>query len=252
MTTSRESDGRLYQAVGEALMHRVLDGQFNATGKLPSERELATLFDVGRATIRDALVMLEVKGLVEVRQGSGIYISRRAYEAQALALSDLPDSRIDEIVPPAAPFELLQARQFLESHIARLAATNATDLDLRDIRQAYEDHRNAPFGEAKEGLDLRFHLTIARATQNLELVEVIKRLRHRRDDNPLWLRVSERIRDTQYRDRWVLDHANLLDAITQRDGEAAYVAMWQHLENVKRYLKTQLDASNTVENADAL
>jgi DNA-binding FadR family transcriptional regulator len=246
MTTPPEKEPRFYQAVGENLIERIMAGEFNAVERLPSERELASSYDVGRAVIRDALVMLEVKGLVEVRQGSGIYVTRRAWEAQALKLNDIPASPAPDAMPAAGPFELLQARQWLESHIARLAAMYATDLDLKAISDAYEDHRKAPYGEVKEGMDIRFHLTIARATQNMELVAVVQQLRNRRENNPLWASLSERIRDPNYRDRWVMDHSELLEALLRRDPEGAYVAMWRHIENVRNFLESQMnDGSET-------
>jgi GntR family uxuAB operon transcriptional repressor len=241
MTTAPDKDRRFYQTVGQALIERIMAGEFNAVERLPSERELAASYDVGRAVIRDALVMLEVKGIVEVRQGSGIYVTRRAWEAQALKLTDIPPSQITEVMPAAGPFELLQARQWLESHIARLAAANATELDLKAIAEAYEDHQRAPYGEVKEGMDVRFHLSIARATQNAEMVAVVQQLRKGRENNPLWTRLSERIRDPHYRDRWVKDHSNLLDALMRKDPEGAYVAMWNHIENVRAYLQAQMN-----------
>lgn len=240
MTDAPDKDRRFYQTVGEALIRRIMSGEFNAAGRLPSERELASAYDVGRAVIRDALVMLEIKGLVEVRQGSGIYIASRAYEAQALSLEDVPASPLTDVMPAAGPFELLQARQWLESHIARLAAMHATDVDLKAIQAAYDDHLNAPYGEVKENMDVRFHLTVARATQNIELVEVVRQLRNRRDNNPMWLRLNERIRDHHYRDRWAKDHAELLEALMRRDPEGAYVAMWRHLANVRAYLEDHI------------
>jgi len=241
MITSPDKEPRFYQAVGQDLIERIMSGEFKAVERLPSERELAAAYDVGRAVIRDALVMLEVKGLVEVRQGSGIYVTRRAWEAQALKLNDIPASQMPEALPAAGPFELLQARQWLESHIARLAATYATDFDLKAIAEASEDHQRAPYGEVKEAMDIRFHLTIARATQNMELVAVVQQLRNRRENNPLWARLSERIRDPNYRDRWVMDHNELVDALMRRDPEGAYVAMWRHIENVRKFLESQMN-----------
>jgi DNA-binding FadR family transcriptional regulator len=237
-------DRRIYRAVGENLTRRIMAGEFSSLGRLPSERELAEAYGVGRAVIRDALVMLEVKGLVEVRQGSGIYVSRRAYEAHALEFSDLPSTPLSEALPTAGPFELLQARQWIESHVARLAATYATPTDLSAIETACNDHRLASFGEAKEGMDIRFHLAIAQATQNMELVAVVSHLWHRRDNNPLWRQLNTKIRDPYYRDRWVSDHLAVCEAIKARDPEAAYVAMWSHIDNVKIYLMAQVKSGH--------
>lgn len=225
-------DRRYYQVIGEALAERITAGEFSLNGRLPSERELAEGYDVSRAVVRDALVMLEVRGLVEVRQGSGIYVTRRAYAANDAR--DAEDLSLER--PPAGPFELLQARQWLESHMARLAAMNATDDDLAAISEAFEDHSRAAWGEAKESMDIRFHMAVARATQNGELAALVEQLWRRRDNNPMWRRLHDRIRDTTYRQRWVRDHEALTQALLRRDPEAAYVAMWTHIENVKTFL----------------
>ncbi|MGN6424329.1 MAG: FCD domain-containing protein [Asticcacaulis sp.] len=228
---------RAYQDIGEDLIRRIRAREFDATGRLPPERELAQGYDVGRTVIRDALVMLEVKGLIEPRHGSGIYITPLAFENAAPS-----ETRLTDAHPPAGPFELLQARQWLESHIARLAAQNAGDDDIRAIEQAYEGHRAAAFGEPKEGFDSLFHTAIAQATQNNELVLLVEQLRQRRHDNPLWRRLHEHIKDKRYRDRWVRDHDRIVDALRRRDGDAAYVAMWSHIENVKTFLSNWLGA----------
>ncbi len=231
-----DKDVRAYQVVGNTLLERIRAGEFRAIGKLPPERELAEIYGVGRAVIRDALVMLEVKGLIQSRQGSGIYITRRAYEIEPESSAEAPPSQPWDTLPPAGPFELLQARQWLESHMARLAATHATDDDIVAIEQAYEDHRAASFGEPKDNFDMVFHMTLARATQNPEIVGLVNQLWFRRENNPLWKSFQARIADMQPRDRLVNDHDKIVEAMRRRDGDAAYVAMWQHIENLKALL----------------
>lgn len=236
-----EKDGRAYQVVGNDLIQRIRKGEFRVVGRLPPERDLAEAYEVGRTVIRDALVMLEVKGLIEPRQGSGVYITRKAYQVEPMGPREPILSVVPE-APPAGPFELLQARQWLESHIARLAALNMTDKDFEVIQQAYDDHRLAESQGAKESLDIGFHMAIAHATQNNELASLVNQLWHRRDNNPLWRNLHARIKDARYRERWVHDHDRIVDAMYRRDGEAAYVAMWNHIENVKTFL---LDSSDT-------
>ncbi len=237
-----EKDGRAYQVVGNDLIRRIREGEFRVVGRLPPERDLADVYEVGRTVIRDALVMLEVKGLIEPRQGSGVYITRKAYQVEPMEPRPTPATPAPEPLPPAGPFELLQARQWLESHIARLAALNMTDKNFAVIQKAYDDHRLAQSQGAKESLDIRFHMAIANATLNTELAALVNQLWHRRDNNPLWRNLHARIKDARYRERWVLDHDRIVDAMRRRDGEAAYVAMWNHIENVKIFL---LDSSDT-------
>jgi DNA-binding FadR family transcriptional regulator len=237
---------RAYHDVGNDLIRRIRMGEFGATGRLPTERDLAQWYEVGRTVIRDALVMLEVKDLVEPRQGSGIYITKRAYETAAPDDLRMEIPALREAPPPAGPFELLQARQWLESHIARLAAVNATAEDMAVIEKAYDNHNHASYGEPKENYDIQFHMAIAHATQNSELALLVSRLWHRRDDNPLWRSLHEHIKDNHYRDRWAHDHELIVESLRRRDGDAAFVAMWNHIENVKSFLlcSNALDEAN--------
>ncbi|WP_350629933.1 GntR family transcriptional regulator, partial [Pseudoalteromonas sp. Q36-MNA-CIBAN-0048] len=85
---------------------------FKAGQRLPSERELSERLDTSRATIREAIIMLELKGLVVVKQGAGIYF---------IDSPDELDQRNFIPISDVGPFELLQARQILESSIAAFA-----------------------------------------------------------------------------------------------------------------------------------
>jgi DNA-binding FadR family transcriptional regulator len=232
-TTDKDNrvEARTYQIIGESLKERIRAGEFSVGGRLPPERELAESYNVGRTVIHDALVMLEVKGLVEIKQGSGVYVTRSVYESEAEQAITL---RSD--LPPATPLDLLYARQWLESNVAKLAASKATDADISEIANAYEMHKDAAYGEAKESMDFRFHLAIAKATHNPELVEIVRALWQRRDNNPLWKRLHDKIKDAHYRERWTQDHQKIVATLTRRDPDAAYVAMWSHVDHVISFI----------------
>lgn len=99
--------------------------------RLPPEREIAERLNVTRTVVREALIMLEIKGLVEVRRGAGIYVLDSAdnNEMEGADVNHCND---------AGPFELLQARQLLESNIAEFAALQATREDIIKMRQALQ------------------------------------------------------------------------------------------------------------------
>lgn len=81
------------------------------------------MLDVTRTVVREALIMLEIKGPVEVRRGAGIYV----LDSDSEQVIDTPDVNVCN---DAGPFELLQARQLLESNIAEFAALQATREDI--------------------------------------------------------------------------------------------------------------------------
>ena len=94
----------------------IVQTPYNPGDRLPPEREIAEMLDVTRTVVREALIMLEIKGLVEVRRGAGIYVLDNAVGEGAAESADINHCN------DAGPFELLQARQLLESNIAEFAA----------------------------------------------------------------------------------------------------------------------------------
>ncbi|MCL9777240.1 FCD domain-containing protein [Vibrio methylphosphonaticus] len=224
---------RLYQEIGLALQERIIVGEFKIGERLPPERDLAEDMQVSRSVVREAIIMLELQGLVEVRKGSGVYVNKlptnedtqRAPVNVARESSDI------------GPFELLQARQVLESQIASFAAMNVTKNDISKLREALDTERKQlETGHGDYDGDEMFHLTIAEASQNSVLSDIVQDLWFRRDESSMWSQLHSRITDISYRSAWLEDHEIILRALQRRDPEGARKAMWDHLENVKQTL----------------
>ncbi len=101
---SATSAQRPYQEVGAMIRDLIIKTPYNPGERLPPEREIAEMLDVTRTVVREALIMLEIKGLVEVRRGAGIYV----LDSSGSHNTDSPDANVCN---DAGPFELLQARQ---------------------------------------------------------------------------------------------------------------------------------------------
>ncbi len=219
---------RLYQQVAEKLM-ALIDAQKYRTGsRLPAERKLAERFKVSRPTIREAIIALELAGYVEVKTGSGVYVIEHS-ETQA--------------VPPeldVGPFELTEARILFEGEAAALAATLITDEEIEQLEAALAEMQQAneekPTSEAQ---DRKFHLLIAQATRNSAIVSVIDDLWELKINSPLNERVFEKVRDLGYRPR-IEEHQAVIDALRERNPQAARTAMRDHLG---RLIKELLDAT---------
>ena len=106
---------RLYRQVADQLRSLIDSGEYAVGSRLPTERELAEQLKISRPTVREALIALEVEGRVRIRVGSGIYVIDPADAAPTPAVGGIE-----------GPFELLRAREFLESAIAEQAARVAT------------------------------------------------------------------------------------------------------------------------------
>lgn len=172
--------------------------------------------------------MLEIEGSIEVRRGAGIFV---------IGQPELTTT--DRFCHTAGPFELLQARQLLESNIAEFAALQATGEDISDMRQALlleEQELISEAADETENGDKQFHTAIAQATHNSMLVELFKQSWQWRENNPLWIQLHSHIDNSRYRREWLADHKHILAALVKKDARAAKLAMWQHLENVKHRL----------------
>jgi GntR family hexuronate regulon transcriptional repressor len=134
----------------------------------------------------------------------------------------------------AGPFELLQARQLIESNIAEFAATQVTKQDIMRLMEIQEHARQEDRFRDSEW-DLKFHVQVAQATQNNALATIVEKMWSQRLHNPYWRKLHEHI-DEKSIESWCEEHDLILKALIRRDPHAAKLAMWQHLENVKQRL----------------
>ncbi|MEN3752628.1 transcriptional regulator ExuR [Mangrovibacter yixingensis] len=218
---------RLYQQLAAELKHRIESGVYLVGDKLPAERFIADEKNVSRTVVREAIIMLEVEGYVEVRKGSGIHViaNQARYSAQ-------PDERFE--FANYGPFELLQARQLIESNIAEFAATQVTKQDIMKLMEIQEQARHEKCFRDSEW-DLQFHVQVALATQNSALAAIVERMWTQRVHNPYWKKLHDHI-DLRTVDHWCDDHDQIMRALVRKDPHAAKLAMWQHLENTKQML----------------
>ena len=223
------SEQRLYQHVASVIKERIENNEYSVGSKLPAERLLADEMNVSRTVIREAIIMLEVEGLVDVRKGSGIHVISQV-SAQAAVNAASPVLEFSQ----CGPFELLQARQLIESHVAEFAATQATKEDILKLMEIQRNARQEDrFRDSQ--WDLKFHMQVAASTHNSAMVIIVERMWSQRLHNPYWLKLHEHI-DNRSIDSWCDEHDKILQALAHRDPKAARQAMWQHLENTKKML----------------
>jgi DNA-binding FadR family transcriptional regulator len=213
---------RLYLQVAEQLRGLIDSGSIEPGQRLPAERELAEKFGVSRPTIREAMIALEIAGVVEVRSGSGVYVRESGESLLTLAPSEDP-----------GPFEILEARKLIEGEVCALAAERITDEQLADLAgllAAMEQENQAE--EVTEEADNRFHCRIAEASGNSALVTAVSWLWGLRNESEISTRFHARVREEGVRPI-VADHRAILEALQQRDPIAARQAMVNHLQRVK-------------------
>lgn len=217
---------KLYQQVAAAMAEAIRRGEYAPGRRLPSERELAEIFNVSRPTLREATIALEIQGYVESRQGSGIYVTPRPPVP-----GEGPDLDI-------GPFELTEARRVVESETCALAAISILDEEVEELERLLVDMADqaeapTPDGGAldEETADRRFHVLIAQATRNSALVGVVESLWDTRYRSPLCREMLARARRAGDRPR-IDEHRAIVNALAARDPQAARLAMRDHLTRV--------------------
>jgi GntR family transcriptional regulator, uxu operon transcriptional repressor len=223
---------RLYRQIADQLAHLIALGEFPAGTRLPAERELAASFGVSRASVREAIISLEMIGLVEVRVGTGIFVT-----PQARAIDGSTDAG-------PGPFELLAARKLVEGEIAALAARNATPEHCAGLRRSVE-RLEACIDDfaSREAEDRDFHLLLAKATRNGSLELVVLGLWNQRAE--MWGRLQRHFHTDDLARRTVRDHAAIAAAVEARDAEAARAAMHRHLARVMREFQRSVDRNDS-------
>jgi DNA-binding FadR family transcriptional regulator len=227
---------RLYRQIADQIRSLISSGEFHAGSRLPSERDLAKQLGVSRPSVREALIALEVEGLVDVRIGSGIYALGQAGKAVAGTVDADEPAEAE-----AGPFELLRARYVIESECAALAAKSAKKAHL----QALEEALDQMAVESRDGSqplagDRLFHLRVVEATGNGALVSVVKMLWEERV-GPLYKQLEEHYDSPALWASAMAEHRAVLKAIAARDPVAAKSAMQRHLNHAYKRFSTGWD-----------
>lgn len=226
---------RLYKQIADLIASHIKSGEFAAGSYLPAERDLAHQLGVSRSSVREALIALEVTGLVEIRVGNGVMVLPHKGDHVKGVLDEEEDQDYD------SPFQLIGARSLLEGEVAALAAKNATPQQIAGIeemvtRMAEVVNSSQPLNEdALSEADWLFHMRIAEATGNYVLVELVEGLRKRRF-SPIFRRAEQHFSKRDLKVQTVEDHRAVAEAIRAGNADAAREAMKVHQNHViKRF-----------------
>lgn len=215
--------GKLYRRLADQIAAEIEAGKYKVGERLPTERELADAFGVSRPTLREALIALEMLGMIEARHGLGIYVTR----AQLPVTAQTYDFEI-------GAFELIEARRLFEGEAAALAAATIDDTALAELERllglmADEDELKG------EDADKEFHMVIARATGNGAIIATVENLWELRNRSPLARNILTRARGGGLQPR-IEEHRRVLEALKAHDPLEARQAMRDHLERVIEHL----------------
>jgi DNA-binding FadR family transcriptional regulator len=221
---------RLYQQVAGQLGELIRQGEFRQGDRLPPERDLARQLGVSRPTVREAMIALEIAGLVDVRTGSGAYV-RGASPAGVLPFAP-PD------IGPS-PFELVAARRLIEPEVAFAAAGCMRAGVLAGIAETLDAMRTGiDAGDGVQAADRLFHTRIAAATGNTVLASVVEQLWDSTFE-PIFEGLSRRTGLPENQRAALAGHIRIFNALKQGDAAGARDSMRDHLAEVEAILMAE-------------
>jgi DNA-binding FadR family transcriptional regulator len=216
---------RLADVLYGQLLVRIVNGDVAEGDRLPSEAEIGKMFGASRPVVRQALMQLQVDGLVYARKGAGTFVRMR------------PPARLHDFVEPADVASYLRSfelRTGLEGEAARLAAMRRTRNHLKaieDAARALEDAVSRK--ETGHEADFGFHMAIAEATDNELFPRVLDELADMmRGSMAMGLSLTRTGSDLR-RSQVLKEHWQIADAIAAQDGEAAALYMRFHLAQTR-------------------
>jgi GntR family transcriptional repressor for pyruvate dehydrogenase complex len=218
--------------VARRLVEYIISGDIEPGGRMPSERQLAEAFGVGRSAMREALKSLSMIGLIDVRQGDGTYLKR----ADAALLPQIIEWGL--LIGEQRTLDLVEARQHIEIDIAELAALRRTDLDLIDMERCIARMERASNDEeAFVDADVAFHLKLAEAARNSVLRDI-----HSSIQALLRAWIGRVIHAADSTLPSFEEHIPIYEAVRDRDPNRAKQAMEAHMVSAAKRLETTLRA----------
>lgn len=230
----QQQAGSITDEVISYIENKIQQGDLKVGDKLPSEEVLSGKLDVSRVSLREALKELKTVGLVETKHGKGSFITSNP---SAEAFKNLIPPLV--LSTPQDIGDLLEARRFIEIGTTRLAAENADEEHLEDLRKYVAEMREALKQDDHKTFlqcDLHFHLTIAEGSGNKILYELLTILRDfMAEELKVILEIPGRIESS------VKFHEKVLHAIKNGNGRKAGKAMDEHIANAKKDLEESLE-----------
>jgi GntR family transcriptional regulator, transcriptional repressor for pyruvate dehydrogenase complex len=225
---------RIPEEVADRIRVLILDGTFPADLPLPAERLLAERFGVSRGSIRDALRILEMIGLLETRHGQGTFPRELTVDRLVAPLASVMSYRQD------LREELLDVRRMFEPAVARAAALRASEQDFVDLQRLLDAQRHKlKSGRSAIVEDSAFHAILARSTRNRVIVSIMAIL------NDLLVESrAQSLRQKGRPQRSMDGHEAVVAALRRRDPEGAAQAMYNHIDQIAGLQENTLKFAN--------
>lgn len=224
-----KKDKQAYEKVIEYIGQQVEEGILCKGDKVTTERKLVEILGIGRNSIREALEILDIIGIVERKQGDGTYI-RKEFESWfsgpmsiAFMLSDTGKN------------EIFEFRNMIEVEIATLAAERITDGEIEELKECYGKLINMDDEIISAKYDNKFHGLLARATKNIIIINSYNAMEYMM--NMMIYDIRARGILSEGYELMVIIHKDIFEAVVDRNPEEARKAMKRHMDALRKYHK---------------
>lgn len=218
---------RLYRQIATQIQGLISSGEFAVGSRLPAERDLAVQMGFSRPSVREALIALEVEGVIEVRTGSGIYV-------KSLGKKKATPAKTLNTPAEWGPLEVMRARSLIEAEMAALAAECANAQDIKHMAAALKAmQKDAKAGRIPRDSDIAFHMAIANACANSVMHDTLELYLEARN-GPLFERLGDYFESPASWAAAIAEHQEVLDAISANDPQRARKTMHKHLNQAHK------------------
>ncbi|NED99905.1 FadR/GntR family transcriptional regulator [Phytoactinopolyspora halotolerans] len=230
---------KVYTSVVDQILASIRSGRFPPGSSLPAERVLAGQLHVSRGSLREAIRVLEHAGVLDVRTGSGTYVTEHSGSSATMLRAQAA------VIGEHSPLDLIVARAAIEPVCAEHAATSRHPSDLEAIEETVEEQ--ARLTAAREDAaepDRAFHLAVAEASHNSVLLAQQRMLLDLTQEQ-MWSELKHRSRSREHAAEQYLDHHRLvLRAIRQGDARRAHQMMAMHMSAIETALIAEVEAAD--------
>ncbi|MDX9871610.1 MAG: FadR/GntR family transcriptional regulator [Clostridia bacterium] len=219
-----KSSDTLYVQIVERIRQWIMQGYLKEGDPLPSERELAQIFDVSRVPVREALKIMEFLGVVQHIRGKGVFVKK-------ININNVLNNIDFLIVDPISGLhDFFEAREAIESQSAGLAAERRKPEDLEAMEEAiWEMERNIQLKRDVKGASLRFHAAVIAASHNIVLMKIYEFL-----SELLNYSLQESFKDLARYEPSLEHHKQIFQKIKEQDRQGAIEAMQKHIRESGR------------------
>jgi GntR family transcriptional regulator, transcriptional repressor for pyruvate dehydrogenase complex len=231
--TPLKKNKRMYQRIVEQLQYLIEAGTLKPGDQLPSERILAEQLSVSRTSVKEAISVLESSGVVEVKQGIGVFLVKDRTKDMLDRITTIILHKRKDLV------DLLELREAIEREAAYYAAIRFNEIDKKNLLRAFNNlkkaYENGTIGASE---DYEFHMEILRASKNQLMIHMMDLISAQLLET-VTLNRRETLATDGDTEAVYYEHKKIFRAIISRSPDEARAAMNDHFEATRNrhYLK---------------